>query len=413
MTFSQRYFNFGDKEKKLKELKYCASKKKLLKKITNVSFGFIEDLYKKNFDIIFSASKTLKKFDNILFLGTGGSSLGGKTLVSLVGNIFYNSTKPRIYFIENIDENSILQLLKKINLASTGIVVTSKSGETIETISQYFFVENFYQKKKISLKKRVFIITENKNSILKEIQENRGYFFLEHPSLVGGRYSVFSVVGLLPAALVGFDIKEFCNGAKSFLKKVQNEKNFDYFFFSALTIFNLNKKRINMSVIMPYSDSLNYLSFWYRQLWAESIGKKRKGITPINALGTVDQHSQLQLYLDGPKDKIFTIIGRKLNKNLSYLDCSISKKKKYSVMHAKSLDQLLYAEMKATIKSLKNQKLPVRTILIDSINEKSIGSLMMFFFIETILCCDLFNLNPFNQPAVEEGKKLAKIYLKK
>ena len=197
------------------------------------------------------------------------------------------------------------------------------------------------------------------------------------------------------------------------IRIIQNEKTFDYFFFSALTIFNLNKKRINMSVIMPYSDSLNCLSFWYRQLWAESIGKKRKGITPINALGTVDQHSQLQLYLDGPKDKIFTIIGRKLNKNLSYLDCSISQNKKYSVMHAKSLDQLLYAEMKATIKSLKNQKLPVRTILIDSINEKAIGSLMMFFFIETILCCDLFNLNPFNQPAVEEGKKLAKIYLKK
>ncbi len=413
MTFSQKCFNFGDKEKKLKEKNYCASKKKIIKKIKNCSFGFIDDLYNKNLDIIFDSVRKLQNFENILLLGTGGSSLGGKTLVSLFDNIFYNSTKPKLYFIENIDEKSILQLLKNIDLSTTGIIVTSKSGETIETISQYFFVENFYRKKKISLKKRVFIITENKKSVLKEIQENHDYYYLEHPSFVGGRYSVFSIVGLLPAALVDFDIKAFCIGAKSFLKKIQNEKTFDSFFFSSLSIFNLNKKRINMSVIMPYSDSLNNLSFWYRQLWSESIGKKRKGITPINALGTVDQHSQLQLYLDGPKDKIFTIIGRKLNSNSLSLNCSISRKKKYPVMHSKSLEQLLFAEMKATIKSLKNQKLPVRTIMIERISEEVIGSLMMFFFIETILCCSLLNLNPFNQPAVEEGKKLAKIYLNK
>ena len=413
MTFSQRYFNFGDKEKKLKELKYCASKKKLLKKITNVSFGFIEDLYKKKFDIIFSASKTLKKFDNILFLGTGGSSLGGKTLVSLVGNIFYNSTKPRIYFIENIDENSILQLLKKINLASTGIVITSKSGETIETISQYFLIENLFKEKEISLKDKIFIITEEKESTLKKIQENKKLIFLPHPQSVGGRFSVFSIVGLIPAALANIDINKFCEGAKEFLIMLKEDKNFDDYFLPILGLIELNKNGVNMSVIMPYSDLLNNLSFWYRQLWAESNGKDNKGITPINSLGTVDQHSQLQLYLDGPRDKFFTLIGIQSKDEEKMLDCKISKNEIYNALHKKSMQRLLNTEMKATVEVLKKKELPLRILMIDSTDQKLIGNLMMFFFMETIFGCLLLNVNPFDQPAVEDGKKLTKEFLQK
>ncbi len=413
MNFSQTTFNFRNNRTKLNTGIYIKAKKDILECLRQRSFGFLEDLYNKDFSIITKITKKLKKYENILFLGTGGSSLGGKTLVSLMRNHFYDKKTPKIFFFENVDISSINGLLNEINLNNTACVVISKSGETIETISQFFLIENKFKKKNISLKNKIFIITEDKKSTLKSIQEANQYFFLAHPISVGGRYSVFSIVGLLPAALANFDVKKFCNGAKKFLKTIQEEKKFDNFMSPILSLYKLNKIGFNMSVIMPYLDSLNNLSFWYRQLWAESLGKNEKGITPVNALGTVDQHSQLQLYLDGPKDKFFTIIGKKISKPSIKLNCKYAKNKKYEIMHNKSLEELLDAEMTATIETLKKKKKPIRVIILDSLSEKIIGSLMMFFFIETIFCCFLNNVNPFDQPAVEEGKRLAKKFLVK
>ncbi len=412
MVLLQETFNLERFKKKQKTKNYQIVRKELLDSITKKKYGFIQDLLNKDYSKIFSVVKKLKKFDHVLFLGTGGSSLGGKTLVSIYGNQFINLTKPNIYFLENIDSIQITNLLKAINLKRTACVVISKSGETIETISQYFFVENTFRKKRIETKERFFVITEEKRSTLKKIQESNDFLFLPHPKSVGGRFSVFSIVGLLPAALINIDIKKICEGGKGFLKKIKNLKYFDDYFLSVLSLIELNKKNVNMSVIMPYSDSLNNLSFWYRQLWGESIGKNQKGITPINALGTIDQHSQLQLYLDGPKDKFFTIIGiKKLNKDR--LSCIISKDENYEPMHKKSMEKLLECEMRATIQTLNDKKLPVRVFIMDLNNEKQIGNLMMLFFIETILGCLLLNIYPFDQPAVEKGKKLTKIYLKK
>ena len=170
----------------------------------------------------------------------------------------------------------------------------------------------------------------------------------------------------------------------------------------------LYKKNYNISVFMPYSDRLDNLSFWYRQLWAESIGKNKMGITPVNALGTVDQHSQLQLYLDGPSDKFFTFIFEKQKKSKKNLDCTYGKDKNYHLLHNKSLNNLLICELKSTIETLKQKKKPLRVIELDEINEKVIGSLMMFLFIETIFSCYFINSDPFDQPAVEEGKILTK-----
>ncbi len=413
MIFSQETFNLENLSGQKIYKNYEKQKKYLIKCIKSKSFGFIDDLYKKDYSEIIKLASGLKGFDNILFLGTGGSSLGGKTLVSVINNCFYNKTRPNIYFIENVDSSSIFGLLKNINLNSTACVVTSKSGETIETISQFFYVSNIFKKKKISLKKKFFIITEDKQSSLKEIQEENNFDLIIHPDSIGGRYSVFSIVGLLPASIVNFNIKNFCDGAKDFLEEIKKSKNFDYFFLPIYKLNRLYKKGINMSVIMPYSDSLYNMSFWYRQLWAESIGKEGKGITPIDSLGTVDQHSQLQLYLDGPKDKFFTIIGKKKDKKDIKINCQYSKSKIYKELHNKSLDSLLEAEMRATIQTMRNKKLPTRVIILESLNEKYIGSLMMFFFIETIFSCFLLDLDPFDQPAVEEGKKLTKIFLRK
>ena len=169
-------------------------------------------------------------------------------------------------------------------------------------------------------------------------------------------------------------------GGKKFLKYIEKENNFDSIFLSSLAMILLQKKGINISVIMPYIDNLNSLSFWYKQLWAESIGKKRMGTTPVNSLGTVDQHSQLQLFLDGPKDKFYTIIGRKKIKRQTKLDCRYGNNNKLETLHEKSLETLLRAEMEATIETLESKKLPVRFFEIDVLNEECVGFLMMYFF---------------------------------
>ena len=412
MLFSQSSFNLENFKSELKSKNYLSTKKKIVKDILSKSFGFLQDIYSDNLGEIINLAKYLRSFENVLFLGTGGSSLGGKTLVSVKENFFFKDSKPKIYFLENVDEWSISRLTKKINLQNTALVVISKSGETIETLSQFFFLKN--EMKEIqNFKKKVFIITENKKSTLKEIQEEEDLKFYEHKKNIGGRFSVFSLVGLLPASLVGFEISNFREGGKLFLKNLIKDEEgfFNNHFFSALSLMILYKKNYNISVFMPYSDRLNNLSFWYRQLWAESIGKNKMGITPVNALGTVDQHSQIQLYLDGPSDKFFTFIFEKQKKTKKNLDCSYGKEKNYHLLHNKSLNNLLICELKATIETLKKKKKPLRVIELDEINEKAIGSLMMFLFLETIFSCYLINVDPFDQPAVEEGKILTKKFL--
>ena len=412
MFFLQSSFNLEYFESELKSKDYLSTKKKIIKDISSKSFGFLQDLYSNNLDEIIYLAEQLKSFENVLFLGTGGSSLGGKTLVSIKENFFLKDISPKVYFLENVDEWSISRLTKKINLQNTALVVISKSGETIETLSQFFFLKN--EMKEIdNFKKKVFIITENKKSTLKEIQEEEGFEFYEHKKNIGGRFSVFSLVGLLPASLIGFEISNFREGGKLFLKNLikDDEGFFDNHFFSALSLMILYKKNYNISVFMPYSDRLDNLSFWYRQLWAESIGKNKMGVTPVNALGTVDQHSQVQLYLEGPSDKFFTFIFEKQKKSKKNLDCSYGKDKNYHLLHNKSLNNLLICELKSTIETLKQKKKPLRVIELDEINEKVIGSLMMFLFLETIFSCYFINADPFDQPAVEEGKILTKKFL--
>ena len=411
MLFSQSFFNLHYFESELKSKVYLSTKKKIFKDISSKSFGFLKDIYCDNLGEITKLADHLRNFENVLFLGTGGSSLGGKTLVSIKENFFFKDSSPKIFFLENIDEWSISRLTMKINLQNTALVVISKSGETIETLSQFFFLKN--EMKEIdNFKKKVFIITENKKSTLKEIQEEEGFKFYEHKKNIGGRFSIFSLVGLLPASLAGFEISSFREGGKLFLKNlIDDESFFDNQFFSTLCLMNLYKKNYNISVFMPYSDRLDNLSFWYRQLWAESIGKNRMGITPVNALGTVDQHSQLQLYLDGPSDKFFTFIFEKKKKFNKKLDCSYGEDKNFSLLHNRPFENLLIFELRATIETLKQKKAPLRVIELDEINENAIGSLIMFLFLETIFSCYFIDVDPFNQPAVEEGKILTKEFL--
>jgi len=232
MYFTQNFYNLDEYKKTSLPKNYKLAKKKILENISSNSYEFVSGMEKNDFNQIKSISRELKKFRNVLFLGTGGSSLGGKTLVSISENPYLQKIEPKIFFIENIDCGSIKDLLDRIELKKTAIVVTSKSGETLEILGQYFYISNEMKKKKISLINKVFIITENKNSCLKNIQEKENHKFIEHNKFIGGRYSVFSVVGLLPAALSGLNINKICAGARSLLDVISKETNkFDFFFF--------------------------------------------------------------------------------------------------------------------------------------------------------------------------------------
>ncbi len=389
-----------------------------LKKINDELFSKIDCDYlrclnivrdNRQIQIIKKSSSIFNNCKFIVIIGTGGSSLGGKMLVSALGN-----SNKKLFFAENVDPDTIQELLSQIDLNHTGFIIISKSGETIETLCIYFYFLNTIKLRNIKIYEKTLVITERKPSTLKKIQEEENYHFLEHDKNIGGRYSVFSAVGLIPAQIAGINIKKFCDGGKTVLNQILNAKKPEATapIKSALVKINLMKKGYNQSVLMTYSDKLKNFSDWYIQLWSESIGKNKKGSTAISSRGTVDQHSQLQLFLDGPNDKFITILGFEKPPRSIKLKCKISKNNIFESLNNKSMGDLFFAEKKATSKSLIRQKIPLRLIDLSPMNEDLLGKLVMSFFLETIYSCKLLNVNPFDQPAVEEGKVLALKFLK-
>ena len=413
MLYEQKIFNVTESVKNqdvLKKKEILHSHKRFIEDYKQNKFPFLSVVNSQNkLSIIKKTARILNKFKYIIFLGTGGSSLGGKTLHALSKL----KNKKNFFFLDNVDPETNQNIVNLIEPNNTAIVVISKSGETIETLCQYFFFSNFLKKKKIDLRKKVVVITEKKLSTLKAIQEEENFTFIEHDNRIGGRYSIFSAVGLLPAYLSGLNIENICKGGQVTLKTFFNSKNIlkTAQINAAIQNVKLIKNNFNQFIMMPYVDKLYNFSFWYRQLWGESIGKKGLGSTPINAIGTVDQHSQLQLYLDGPKNKYITIIGFSKPQHSKKIDARISKTNKVENLHNKTMGQLFYAEKKATFETLRRKRIPIRIIHIEKLDELVIGSLLMSFFIETIYTCYILGINPFDQPAVEEGKKLAIQYL--
>ena len=417
MNYRQTFFNLkGELKQKNENIRQLQKvHNKVNSKFKSGDFECLSILSKeKELDLAKKIAKKLRKFEYILFLGTGGSSLGGKTLHYYNNNQFFNSNKPKIFFIENVDSDPIFSLLKSISLKKTALVVISKSGETIETLCQFFFIKEFMKNELKDLSKNILIITESKDSTLMRLQKELKCKFLEHNNKIGGRFSIFSIVGMLPAELSGLNSKKITKGGLDIIKLMKKNKKATDFppALGALHNFNLISNGIKQNVLMPYSDCLTNFSLWFRQLWGESIGKKGLGSTPINASGTVDQHSQLQLYLDGPKDKFLTIIYFTKKEKIKKLDCTISSNHKYMNLENRSMDDLFYAEAMATKDSLKKRNIPLRIFELKLKNEETIGSILMHFFLETIYTCYLLKIDPFNQPAVEEGKEIAVKYLR-
>ena len=371
-----------------------------------------------------AARQLADRATDIVILGTGGSSLGGQTLAQLAGfaipGVGALRVPPHLHFIDNLDPDSFGTMLAKLPHATTRFVAISKSGGTAETLMQTIAALSAVMGQGLQTRiPDIFLgISEpakpGKANGLRDLLGKYRVPMLDHDTGVGGRYSALTNVGLLPAAMLGLDIAAIREGAGLALAPVLSKKPVTQVpaaIGAALSVALAESKGKSISALMAYCDRLQRFTHWYVQLWAESLGKDGKGTTPIGALGPVDQHSQLQLYIAGPRDKLFTVVtvgtagrGPRMDQKLAALAGEPD-------FAGKTMGDLVAAQGRATAETLVKNGCPVRTIHLERLDEASLGELLMHFMLETIIAAHLLGVDPFDQPAVEEGKVLAKKYL--
>lgn len=353
-------------------------------------------------EIISIGDEIRDNFDELIVLGTGGSTLNPQSLVCLKQP--HKDIDKKVYFIDNVDSFTIESFIEQIDFATTAILVTSKSGRTLETLVQFVkFIEEF-ENRNIEVSKHFYVITDPAESPIKDIALEIGAKILDHEKDIGGRFSSFTNVGLIPAHVAGVDIRKIRAHAKSKINEFLTPNSAPA--QGAALQFSFMQKGIASNVMMPYIDRLSPFVSWYRQIWAESLGKAGKGSTAIKALGSLDQHSQLQLYLDGPKDKIFTIISCEKQASNCILDSKYLPKES-AYLAGKSINDVNCALQQATSQTLTLNKRPLREIVIENLDEKTLSEITLHFAMETIITAHLLQVNPFDQPAVENGKKIA------
>lgn len=391
-----------------------SSIRKYLRKIEKRDQGFYKILDdKKTIEKIKTfAKKARGNFTHIIVLGIGGSALPAICLQKALKHSFKNELKrfdtPRLHVIDNIDPTLITELENIINYEKTLFIVISKSGETIETLSQYEYFRGKCGKKNLNLKKHFVFITDPKKGKLRNIANKENIPAFDIPENIGGRFSILTAAGLLPAALIDIDIEKLLAGAKKEREKFLNKKNNSAFTLATIQ-YLLSKKGKTINVLMPYAQKLTGLCDWYKQLLAESIAEKFDnngkeiftGITPIGAIGATDQHSQIQLYNEGPNDKLIIFIeAKKLGKDVQ-------------IRRGLTFNKLISIEKQSTAEILTINNRPNLTILVDSISEESLGELFILFEGATAFLGEFYNINAFSQEGVELGKKLIKELLEK
>ncbi len=367
--------------------------------------------------------------ETIIILGTGGSSLGGQALAQLGGWSIpgddgpSGGKRPRLRFYDNLDARSFMHGLRAADIPKTRFIAISKSGTTGETLAQtltaFKYIEDCGHK---ALIPKMFLgVTEPEKpgvaNGLRALFSARGIPLLPHSTEIGGRFSAFTTVGLLPALARGLDAMAFREGGREVVQQlISAAKPGDHpAAIGAAAVIGLSKDLgVSNSVLMPYSDRLERFGAWYVQLWAESLGKGGEGTTPIAALGPVDQHSQLQLFMDGPHVHFLTIMritgALGPDRGLT-IPQALAAEAGAPYLAGRSMGDLVQAQQKAIVEALAEARRPVRTIDMDRLDERTLGALMMHFMIETILAAGLLNVDPFDQPAVELGKRLTCQYL--
>lgn len=370
-------------------------------------YGFTKIL--KDEDILKNCEEFFKRnshFKEIVVLGIGGSALGLKTIL----NLYDFSYKERsFYILDNVDPAYLSYVFEKLRLKDTLFFVISKSGETVETLSQFVYVYDMVLKNNLEPKKHFVFITDPEKGFLRELSKREGITTFEIPKNLGGRFSVLSYVGLLPAMFISENISDLYEGAKIVEKKILES----CLFANLLYLLNTRRGKSNI-VLFYYGDKIKSFCDWFAQLWGESLGKKygmngeilMTGQTPIIARGVTDQHSQLQLYLEGPKDKVVLMIryNEKTDLQIPYL---FQEHSSVNYLCGKSFNELFNAEFKGTYGALIRESVPTISLEMDELNLKVLGALFYFFELATAFSGKLYNINPFDQPGVEIGKKIA------
>jgi len=347
-----------------------------------------------NFNFKIKDLQKFKKFKIVVVIGMGGSILGAEA----INTFFEEKIKKKFYFFDDLRSKKILDLKKKENLKKILFLVISKSGNTIETLSNFFSL-NVIKKNS----KNIVIISEKNNNLLFSLTKKFNLFYIEHKKNIGGRYSVLSEVGIVPAYLMGINIQKLRSEIQTHLKGKK------FFFLKKSTIklasFLISKK-INNLIFLNYSSRLEKLLFWSQQLIAESLGKNGKGFLPMVSKVPRDHHSLLQNYLDGPKDKLFHIFSIE---DESTEKININKKGSFrTFLDKKKLRDIKFAQKNSLIKAFKKKNIPFREFKIKNTNEKTLGELFSYFILETVIIGKLIKVNPFDQPAVEQVKNYTK-----
>src|SRR6266566_2001974 len=367
------------------------------------------------------AAKARGKFDDIVILGIGGSALGPIALRTALRpsgwNMLDEKTRggyPRLNVLDNVDPETIAALLGRLQLPRTLFIVTSKSGGTAETMAQFLIVHDRITSEKLDVAKHLVFVTDPRQGALRPLAERLKVPALDIPPSVGGRFSVLTPVGTLPAALVGIDVKSLLAGAGEMAKRCENPelgKN-PAGVYAVLQWLADTQLKKTVAVFMPYSDPLRDFAAWFVQLWAESLGKKRAdgssvGSTPIAALGATDQHAQVQLFMEGPADKTVTFVAVKERRSDVRIPAAFPDVKELGYLAGHSLSELIDIEQRATAGALARRERPNMTIHLDRVDAGHVGQLMMLLEIATAYAGQLYRIDAFNQPGVELGKQFA------
>ncbi|MGH7524288.1 MAG: glucose-6-phosphate isomerase [Gemmatimonadales bacterium] len=363
------------------------------------------------------------RFDHVLVLGIGGSALGTKALVSALKGPAWNELgaaarngEPTLTVLENVDPVTVQQTLSRLDPRRTLVDVISKSGGTAETLAQYLIVRRWLEDSVGDSRPQLVITTDPEKGALRAIARAEQITAFDVPPDVGGRYSVLTAVGLVPAALLGMDVSQLLAGARAAAAaaSIQELTANDAARYAAWQWQAQASRAANVQVVMPYSDRLREFAEWYRQLWAESLGKKHdrsgrevfRGPTPVGAVGTTDQHSQVQLFIEGPFDKTITFIRVRDTVEQLPIPARDGLAPELNYLPGKTLGGLLDAELVATREALRSQGRMSMTIEIDTVDAYHLGELLMFFELAAGYAGVWYDVNPFDQPGVELGKIL-------
>ena len=362
----------------------------------------------------------------VVFFGTGGSSLGGQTFAQFGGwNIPGDAVRgqrrrPRTRFYDNLDPRTLAMALERLDLETTRFVIISKSGGTGETLTQAIVLIDALVKAGLEagISKLILGLTEpaieGRQNGLRALLGSFDVPMIEHHTGIGGRFSCLTNVGLLAAIARGLDPVRIRQGAESVIKNLlecDGPEDCAPAVGAAVAIGLHVDRAMPVSVMMPYSDRLGRFAAWYAQLWGESIGKNGQGSTPLSAVGPVDQHSLLQIFMDGPKDHFLTFVRTAVAGEGNLINEDLAARAGMDYLAGKRVGDLVAAQQDAVPEALMQAGRPVRLIDVPVMEEETIGALVMHFMLETIIAGALLDIDPFDQPAVEEGKRIARAIL--